>query len=172
MSNPLLQCRSPNHGHLAPLSMYARAYSLYRFIPYILCIGGFTKSVSRYDPSRDKWTAAPSLTYDHSAGAAVALHGRAFVCGGEKSVICEVYDARVDKKWQSLPSSPHGSGALPHARQHSSLVCINDYTALMIGGISFTANNHSTRAIFEYDVCASYHSYYQLIHFPCVSCAN
>jgi hypothetical protein len=88
---------------------------------------------------------------DHYGGAATTLMNRMIIAGGCTDIV-ESYDHRVslaERKWKLLCAMPDGG------RCHHSMVTINDYCALVIGGISANrmANdwNAATLPIYELD---------------------
>jgi hypothetical protein len=73
---------------------------------------------------------------EHCGGASVAMMNRMIVCGGGLDNV-ESYDPRSDqKKWTQMRPLP------VDGRSHLSMITLNDYQALVIGG--FSVREHGT----------------------------
>jgi hypothetical protein len=132
------------------------------------CIGGSKDlwhsrstllSVERYQPERNEWfiNDIPNLSCRHWGGASVSLMNQMIVVSGGEVDNVEAYDPRTDqKKWIQLKRMPN------EGRRHFSMITLNDYQALVIGGFSntMTTTSHSNAVslslpIYELDIRAT-----------------
>jgi hypothetical protein len=93
--------------------------------------GRETLTVERYNPERNEWAYnIPDLEWEHYGGASADMMNRMIVCGGGLDNV-ESYDPRsAQKKWTQMRPLPN------EGRSHLSMITLNDYQALVIGGSS------------------------------------